>query len=457
MRFEKNVKGLLSRVSENTRIVLKNSAAAFLIKGVGVVISVISMPAFFRYFNDKSVLGVWYTILGVVTWIDFFDIGIGNGLRNSLVCSFTNKRRERAQQQISAAYVLMGAVSILLLTAGLIAVPLLNWNTLLNIQEKTVSPTVLMASVRNVFIGVTIHFFLKLISSVIYALQRSALNHMLSLSANLLRLAFVLLAPSKDAEFNLLMLSRAYVFLACLPYLIATIVVFTTKLRRICPKIEHFRWDAVREIAGVGGIFFLCQILYMLLMNTNDFCITYFTDPANTTEYNIYFKLFSMAGTLAQVALTPVWSSVTKAFLEKSCDWLRKLYRKCLFFMLPITIGQMILVCLLQPIVNLWLGSKAIIIRHDFALVFAVWGVLFTIQNTLSTFACGLGRLKLQLGFYAGSVVIKYIFLGWIYRYTDNWIFVMISNVIIMFPYCIAQHVQLLRTFNNMEAEDVQK
>ena len=447
----------LCRLSGNTRIILRNSVAAFLIKGAGVLISVFSMPAFLRYFNDQSVLGVWYTILGVVTWIDFFDLGIGNGLRNSLVDSFTNGRTERAQQQISTAYLLIGLVSVLLMAVGLIAAPLLKWNVLLNIQEEVVSPAVLALSVRNVFVGVTIHFFLKLISSVIYALQKSALNHLLSLSGSILRLAFVLLAPSKDAEANLLMLSQAYVFLACLPYLAATVAVFATKLREVRPRVSCFRWGAVREIAGVGGIFFVCQLLYMLLVNTNDFCIAYFTDPANTTEYNIYFKLFSLAGTLAQVALTPVWSAVTKAFLEKSYAWLRQLYRKCLLCMPVILSGQLLLVCILQPVVNLWLGSKTIAVRYDYALIFALWGTLFTLQNVLSTFVCGLGRLKLQLGFYAGGVVLKYLFLIVVYRYSESWILVMLSNILVMLPYCVAQHMQLQRNFNAMEAENVQR
>lgn len=455
MKLEENPNKHHLRLSGNTRIVLRNSVAALLIKGAGVVISVLSVPAFLRYFDNKAVLGVWYTILGVVTWIDFFDLGIGNGLRNSLVESFTNNRKTRAQQQISTAYVLIGLITLLLMVAGLITTPLLDWNELLNIHSEAISPKILETAVRNVFVGVALHFFLKLISSVIYALQKSALNHALSLIGNILRLLFVLLAPAKDAQSNLLMLSQAYVFLACLPYLIATITVFATKLREVRPTLHAFRWNAVREIASVGGIFFVCQLLYMLLMNTNDFCITYFTDPANTTEYNIYFKLFSLVGTLAQVALTPIWSAVTKAFLEKSYNWLRRLYQKCLFLMLPVLAAQLLIVCLLQPVINLWLGSKTIHIRYDFALVFALWGILFTFQNILSTFACGLGQLKLQLVFYAGGAAIKYIFLVLVYQYTGNWIFIMVSNLVVMLPYCIMQHIQLQRIFRTMEARNV--
>ena len=291
MRLSEKAKMKIGQLSGNTKIVLRNSAAAFLIKGAGVVVSIFSMPAFLRYFDDKATLGVWYTIVGVVTWIDFFDLGIGNGLRNSLVDSFTNHRTQRAKEQVSTAYILLGFLSTILMAAGLIAAPLLNWNELLNIQPDVVAAEVLTEAVRNVFVGVTLHFFLKLISSVIYALQKSALNHALSLIGNVLRLIFVLVAPSADAESNLLMLSRAYVFLACLPYLAANIAVFAAKLREIRPSFGCFRCNAVREIAAVGGVFFLCQILYMLMMNTNDFCITYFTDPANTTEYNIYYKL----------------------------------------------------------------------------------------------------------------------------------------------------------------------
>lgn len=95
MQLNEKFRKKLNSLSGNSRIVLKNSVAAILIKGAGVIISVLSMPAFLRYFDDKAVLGVWYTILGVVTWIDFFDLGIGNGLRNSLVDSFNARHFRR--------------------------------------------------------------------------------------------------------------------------------------------------------------------------------------------------------------------------------------------------------------------------------------------------------------------------------------------------------------------------
>ena len=71
-------------ISENNKIVLKNVMGAFLVKGLGVIVSLFTMPAYLRFFNNDIVLGLWFTVLSVLHWILNFDFGIGNGLRNHL-------------------------------------------------------------------------------------------------------------------------------------------------------------------------------------------------------------------------------------------------------------------------------------------------------------------------------------------------------------------------------------
>ena len=302
-----------------------NSLGALAVKGAGLLVSLVSTPAFIRYFGDNTVLGVWYTILSVITWIDFFDLGIGNGLRNNLVKSIAEKDWVSAKELISSAYLVVGGLSAVLMIAGSRLIGFIHWNGILNIAEETLSAETLELAIQRIFLGVVLHFFLKLISSVIYAMQKSALNNLISLLGNVLRLVYVLIAPRSDPETNLLAIANAYAFFACVPYLLASVILFATKLRNMAPDFRYCKKDAIGKVMGIGGIFFVCQILYMLLINTNDFCITYFTGPENTTEYNIYYKLYSVVGTLAQLMLTPVWSMVTKAIYEKSYQWLRSL------------------------------------------------------------------------------------------------------------------------------------
>lgn len=457
----KKIKQVTNKFNDNTKTLLKNAFGAFSIKGAGLLVSVISTPAFIRYFGDNTILGVWYTILSVITWIDFFDLGIGNGLRNSLVKSFAEKDWNKSKELISSAYLVIGILTIVLIVTGNVVIEFIDWNSVLNISKEQLSLEVLETAVKRIYIGVALHFFLKIISSIIYALQKSALNNLISLLGSILRLIYVLIARGENPENSLLAISSAYAFFACAPYLLATIIIFTTKLRNVIPDIRCCSFEAAKKVMGVGGIFFVCQILYMLLVNTNDICITYFTSPENTTEYNIYYKLFSVIGTLAQLALTPVWSMVTKAIYEKSYDWLKNLYWKIVKLMIPVALVQLMLVVFLQVVVDIWLGGDAIEIKYSYAVVFALWGTVFTFQNALSTFVCGLEKMKLQVQFYSIGVIAKFVLMFFVYQVSNQWIFVVIINIAVMIPYCLAQHYQLFYYFKCLGNEtgevDVEK
>lgn len=76
---------------ENSRTVLLNVISAFLIKGGALIVTLLTTPAYIRYFNKNSALGLWFTLLSVITWVLNFDLGIGNGLRNKLATTFAKK------------------------------------------------------------------------------------------------------------------------------------------------------------------------------------------------------------------------------------------------------------------------------------------------------------------------------------------------------------------------------
>ena len=162
----KNIVTSLKNLSEKNTIVLKNTVGAFLVKGIALAISLFTMPAYLRFFNNEMALGLWFTILSVLNWILNFDLGIGNGLRNYLALSLTEKRYDDARKYISSAYIsillLVSVISVLFLALF----DFVDWNTVFNIGDEIVSQKALNLSVKIVFVGIMLQFFLKLISSV---------------------------------------------------------------------------------------------------------------------------------------------------------------------------------------------------------------------------------------------------------------------------------------------------
>lgn len=71
--------------NESNKTILYNTIGALLVKGGAIIISLYTIPAYLNYFNSQQILGLWFTILSVLSWILTFDLGIGNGLRNHLV------------------------------------------------------------------------------------------------------------------------------------------------------------------------------------------------------------------------------------------------------------------------------------------------------------------------------------------------------------------------------------
>lgn len=79
---------IVKNLNPNEKIIVKNTFWAFVVKGGALVVSLFTTPAFIRYFNNNTILGVWYTLLSVLIWFLNFDLGLGNGIRNNLVKAY---------------------------------------------------------------------------------------------------------------------------------------------------------------------------------------------------------------------------------------------------------------------------------------------------------------------------------------------------------------------------------
>ena len=433
----------IKELSSKDRIIYANILGAFAVKGAALIISLYTMPAYMRYFSDQQVLGVWFTLLSILSWVLNFDLGIGNGLRNKLTAALTMNDRKSAKEYIASAYWMIGLIVAVITVIGSFALDLVNWNRLFNLDAFVVSPRSLTVAVLCVFIGIMLRFFLRLVSSILYAMQRSAVNNAIALITSVLQLVFVLLASSTTPEENLKRLSAAYIVCANLPLVIATIVIFAGPLKDCRPAFGSVNKAKAKAVLSLGGLFFVCQILYMGIANTNEFFITRYSGPADVVAYQIYNKLFTLGGTLFMLALTPVWSAVSRAITEEDYRWLKKLSATLIKLSCLAMLAEFLIIPFLPLLLQIWLGEEAITVNYAYAACFAVFGSAMVFQSAISTIVNGMGRMKTQAICYGIGMIVKIIMIHFGVPYFGTWIIVVAANAVILISYCIIQYLEV--------------
>lgn len=444
---------ILNSVSDkkNKNIIL-NVIAAFLVKGGSMIVSLFTLPAYIRYFNDQTVLGVWLTLLSVLNWVLSFDLGIGNGLRNHLTIAITENKQDDVKKYISSAYMMIGIFSAAIIIVAKIIFPYINWNAIFAVPENYISCRTMKKAVEIVFTGLMLQFFLRLINSVLYALQLSSVNNALALLSNIIILLAINIIPHTNAETDLLRLAYVNILAVNIPLVIATIIVFLSKLKDCKPRLLYYKKEYARTILGMGIVFFVLQFASVLIGNTNEFLISHFCQVSDVVEYQPYYKLTNVCITIFGLAMTPIWSAVTKGMANKDFLWIRRLYTSLLGLAIVAGVAMMGLVPLLPYIVKVWLGD-GYVIKTGYTILFVIYSA-FAIWNSVnSTIANGLGVLKAQAIFLTFGAILN-IPLSYILAVaTNSWIGIVCANIISYIPACVIQPVYLwrfLKTQNNM-------
>lgn len=453
--MKEKISTLKNKIKKNakTENLVKNISGTLILKGMSLVLSLFTLPVYMNFFNDQLVLGVWFTILSVANWVFTFDVGIGNGLRDCLTRELVKGDKQRIKKYISSAYIMLAVIALIMLGVGLCCSSFINWNMIFNVEESVISRSDLTMVVRIIFIGIMCQFIFKLVAYVFYALQKSAMNNVVAFFVSLIQLLVIVILPSIDTSHNLFNVAIVNAVVANVLYLIATFFAFRDeKLKGCGVSIRYFDKDAAKSTVNIGLLFLWTQILHLLIVLTDDFLVTQFTSPAYEVEYSIYYRLFSLVSTLFSLALTPVWSAVTKAQQEKDYLWLKQIYKLCNKLTGIGIIAEFALIAVLQIIVNLWLGDNAIEINYINAFIFAIYGSVGIVQAVQQTFAYGFGKVKLQCICYSIGVIVKFsiVYFGTA-MYPDAWILVVLANILVILPYCLMQPKYIHREIERLK------
>lgn len=442
-------------MSTDNKQLFNNITGSFLIKGTSLFISLFTMPAYLQYFEDERILGIWFTIVSILNWILTFDLGVGNGLRNNLVKAIYENDMSTAKKYISSAYIIIGLISSVIIFIGYFFIGFLDWNTILNVSSTIVTNKVLILTVRWVFIGIICQFFLKLVLSILNAMQKTALANSLALISSILLLIYITSFSAQDLSSNLISLAIVNVLTINLPLVIATLIVFQTSLKKSKPSIKSFEKRYAFDVMKLGGEFFWVQIAFMIISSTDQVMITNLYGPKFVVEYQMYYKIFWVYVSIFTLFTNPVWSAITKAFAEKRIKWIYKVHKlllKAASILIILCLGT---VLILQFVFNFWLGINSIDVNYLYAFIFSINASVIILVMSESAIANGIGILKAQLYCYTLAAFLKVLLTTLLSLFIKDWIVVIVVNIVVLIPYLAIQQPITKKYLKKIEKDSV--
>ncbi len=441
--------------NKNNRELSSNVLYSLIIKGFAMLVSILIVPAYVRYFSNDTAYGAWVTVSMVFTWITMFDFGIGNGLRNNLVKTIAHGDSEGSKKYISSAYISVGVISLLIWVAGAILIALVDWNTFLKVPADIVSLSVFKTYIQIVFAGVVIHFFFLLISSICYAIQRTFLPSLITLLTQIMLLVFISLPQGMAGlEEKILRLSWVYSVAYNLPILILTLILFLGKLKEMRPTIFGFNKACAKDIMSLGGKFFLIQLSLVALGSSNEIYINMLFAAEDVVQYNYYHKLFYIIIVFITLIQQPIWSAITKAYYEKRYLWIKNVWKIMWGIVLLCTFGNILLAILYQPISDIWLGKGVLTVDILSLVLFASYNTQSTVINTANCFANGFGKLKTQTIFTILGAIIKFPAAIFAAKLVGSWQAVMLATVIAQMPLTIVQPLVIHKHIKSLNKKE---
>ncbi len=389
----KNISKIPKLLGEDTRSqkASKNIIASMVIKGIDTIVYLALVPLTLGYLNPYE-YGIWLTLNSILMWINSFDIGLGNGLRNKLAEAEANNNKELARTYVSTTFFMLIVLMSVIAIIGCILIYHLNWYDILGATEKNVSN--LNKIVLLSFAIFCLNFVVKFVGNVYLALQLPAINNLMVTSGHLLSL-IVIFILTKITKGSLLYVAVAYSISPVIIYLTAYPVTFFKVYSYLSPSIKFFDSEHLKSLLSVGFQFFLLQIAGIVLFSFSNIIISKEFGPDKVTPYNISYRYFSMMLMIIGLVSAPMWSATTDAFIRVDYTWIKKTIKKIQKIIMLMTVGIIIMVIFSCDIYRIWVGEE-IDIPYLMSSLMALYILILMWSTSYSNFLNGMGKLRLQ-------------------------------------------------------------
>ena len=195
-----------------------NIILSAIMKVIGLATSFLIVPITLDYL-DKEQYGIWMTLTSILMWFSFFDVGLGNGMRNYLAQAIAEGDFAKGRTYLSTTLVMLSVIALILSVIfgafGLLAELDQVFNTTALTSDQLRFP-VLVAIIMTLIV-----FVVKNIGVVYIALQKYAINDLIIVMANAVALLAVFICTKTIPYGNLTVIVLIFTSLPAVAFIIA--------------------------------------------------------------------------------------------------------------------------------------------------------------------------------------------------------------------------------------------
>jgi O-antigen/teichoic acid export membrane protein len=384
---------------------VRQIAYSFIIQGLSILIGLLYVPLLLDYLTQEK-YGIWITLTSILGWFSFFDIGLGNGLRNKLTEALANRNLSLGKKYVSTTYAILICIFSVVLIVFHISNFFLNWNSILN--TKTIENSELYILTSIVFTFFIIRFVVQLISVVYLADQKPSATKILTTAGNLLSFIVVLILTKITITGDIVLLGTIISVIPVLLFIVVSVTSFNTRYISLKPSIREVDFKLSNGLINLGAKFFFLQIAYIVVFSTSNIFITQFYGPAEVAVYNIAFKYFQIPVMVFSIVMSPMWSAVTDAYTKSDFGWLKKTLKNLNILSVLFMLGVIFMILISNWVYKIWVGDE-IKVPLSLSITLGIYTMMQIAIAPYSSFINGLGKLKLTMSLTFIGIVIYLI------------------------------------------------
>lgn len=421
----------------------KNIVASFFLKGISIVISLLLVPLTIDYLSPTK-YGIWLTLTSVIGWFVFFDIGLGNGMRNKFAEAKAAGNDVLARTYISTTYAIITIIAALLFVVFFAINQFLNWGEILNVSSGIQEIENLVFIIYTVF---CLQFIVKLINVVFIADQKPAISNAINTLGSLVSL-LVVYVLIKTSQGSLFYLGASFSIINLIIPFIASVWVFNGVYKKYKPSFKSIDFSLSKELLSVGVRFFITQIAAIVVTSTDNIIIAQLFGSEEVVVYNVSYKYFAVMSMVFTIVTSPYWSAFTEAYVKNDIAWIKQTILKISKLWIIALVAIILMLLFSTFIYHLWLGDR-VIIPFQLSAVMAVWVILGTSIMIFGNFLAGVNKIQLSL---YHSIFVSVINIPLSIFFAKNLGMgstgVILASVACIFPRAIFQPIQYWKIIN---------